>query len=322
MSVSPQAVGTYIGSIILTTDVPETHITIPISVNVMQIMEATTVTDIAGTVDEVRDVIYYTLDVEPGLARLSLSLDWTNPDNELGLLLFNPDGELVNGWWYWWEPMPEIEVALPQEGKWTVVIMAWWLVTLEETYSLWVGALYLELGKGWNIVSTPIALHPDYDTWGEFIALGDGLAVDETTPAYYFDSLNQVWHVVLADYRLKSVDAIYVKMAEADKAPIVPSPYPSVPAKRLYPGWNLVGLAALEDMQVNRALTSIYLVLGDRTGYSQVVSPPLHQLGWIYVRDDDNRGLPIPLMQVGKGYWVFMINPGTLAGFIFTPIIP
>jgi hypothetical protein len=73
-------------------------------------------------------------------------------------------------------------------------------------------------------------------------------------------------------------------------------------------------------MEVNRALTSIYLVLGNRTGYSQVVSPPLHQLGWIYVRDDDKRDWPIPLMQVGKGYWVFMINPGTLAGFTFTPM--
>ncbi|MCL0053262.1 S8 family serine peptidase [Dehalococcoidales bacterium] len=316
MSVPPETVGTYIGSITLSSEEPLTHITIPISVNVMQLVEATTVTDLIGTVDE-REAIYYTLDVEPGLVKLDLRLDWTDPDNKLGLLLFNPDGELTKGWWYWWwEPITEIEVALPQAGKWTVVIAAWWLETPEETYTLRVGALYLELGPGWNIMSTPVALDPDIDTWGEFIALGDGLAVKL---AYYFDSLNQEWDPVLADYELKAVDAIYVKMKEADTAPIVPSPDVSVPAKELHTGWNLVGLAALERMEVDRALATVYLVPGDLTGYSLVVSPPLNQPPWIYIRDEE---VHEQFMKVGKGYWVFMINPGTLAGFIFTPITP
>ena len=55
---------------------------------------------------------------------------------------------------------------------------------------------------------------------------------------------------------------------------------------------------------------------GDLTGYSQVVSPPINQLGWIYIRDGEDN----PLMRIGKGYWVFLINGGTLAGFSCTPI--
>jgi hypothetical protein len=86
---------------------------------------------------------------------------------------------------------------------------------------------------------------------------------------------------------------------------------------QLYSGWNLVGLANLVDMSVEDALVSAYKVIGDLTGYSQVASPAIgNQNAWIYVRD---AGSP-PNMQVTKGYWVFMINPGILPGFTFTPM--
>ena len=68
-------------------------------------------------------------------------------------------------------------------------------------------------------------------------------------------------------------------------------------------------------MPVDQALVSVYRVAGDLTGYAQAISLPLCQTSWLYVRD----GGAGPMMQVDKGYWVFMVNGGTLAGFTFTP---
>jgi hypothetical protein len=173
----------------------------------------------------------------------------------------------------------------------------------------------LELSAGWNILSTPIALDSCCDTWGEFITLDGGLNIDPESVTYYFDGSAQLWGQVLAGYQLKPCDAIYIKMASADTVTVIPSSLPSVPSKELYPDWNIMSLAALESMGVVEALTSIYTVTGDLPGYSQVVSPPLGQPGWSHVRN----GVDNPLMIPGKGYWVFMTNGGTLAGFTFTP---
>ena len=175
--------------------------------------------------------------------------------------------------------------------------------------------ILLELCEGWNILSTPIYLDESCDTWGEVRAFGDGLDIDTQAATYYFDGSIQMWGLVLDDYGLKPCDAIYVKMASADTVQVIPSSMPSMSSKELYAGWNLVSLASLESMGVIEALTSIYIVTPDLIGYSQVTSPPHCQPGWYYVRDGGDN----PILLVGKGYWVFMINGGTLAGFTFTP---
>jgi len=172
---------------------------------------------------------------------------------------------------------------------------------------------WIDIGAGWRTFSTPIALAPDFNTWGELVALG-GLEVEI---AYYFDGSSQNWGLVLGDYPVVPCDAIYVKMALAGTVPIVPNPdYTGPPTKELYPDWNLVGLAALNDMVVVEALASVYLVTGDLTGYAQVVSPTINAPDdWVYTRDGGS-----PLVVIGRGIWVFMINGGTLGGFSSTPL--
>jgi len=174
----------------------------------------------------------------------------------------------------------------------------------------------INLGVGWQTFSTPIALCPCYNTWGELKALS-GLDVEI---AYYFDASSQLWSPVLDNYVLTPVDAIYVKMASAGTAYIIPNPnFTSPPTKDLSPDWNLVGLAALDNRVVVDALTTVYVVTGDLTGYSLVISPPVNAPdNWNYIRD----GTTEPYMMVGKGYWVFMINGGALAGFTSTPLRP
>jgi len=209
----------------------------------------------------------------------------------------------------------------------------------------------VELNKGWNIISTPIALDPDVEwvdskgtsrtgvnTWGDYIALGDGLDIHDTNPAYRFDAQTQGWVLLTSDSALKPCDAIYVRMTEPDIAPILFSPNVSVPSKELYSGWNLVGLAwlpprrmgAVYGMSANDALVTVEEVTGALPGYKLVVSLGMgsYERSWIHIAGDtiepwtDPNDWPPPdgHMFITSGYWVFMLNDGTLAGFTFTPI--
>lgn len=215
------------------------------------------------------------------------------------------------------------------------------------------------LNTGWNTFSTPVALDPACDTWVEYANLGDGLSTHDTSPAYAFNGEKQEWVPLIgedADYPLTPCDAIYVRMAEPDRAAILFSPNVSVSSKDLSAGWNLVGLAYLSEeyscMPVNMALGSVYTVTGDLTGWNLVVNPSVNWYGgeWPYywraegsgeqaclefctmVCEGDpfcmmdcmdgcmEEGEGAPPMCATLGYWVFMINDGTLAGFTSTPV--
>jgi len=189
------------------------------------------------------------------------------------------------------------------------------------------GFAWVNVSAGWNIISTPIALDPSADTWGEYVALGDGLDVHATSPAYYFNSQTQAWVALTSSYALNPCDALYIRMASADTAPILYSPNLSVPSRELYAGWNLVGLAytAGTGLKANETLVSVAEVTGGLTGYKLVVSPSLNPSSWIYssgaIADWDGEGqAPDGWMLRTYGYWVFMLNDGTLAGFTFTPV--
>ena len=127
------------------------------------------------------------------------------------------------------------------------------------------------------------------------------------------------WRVVTDSYNTAPCDAIYINMSAADNLSLASSTVPAVPSKSLATGWNLasLGLYPTSTMQIDEALTSIETVTGDLPGYSFVVSPAYNQANWTYLRDASATGTD---MTIGKGYWVFMINPGTLAGFTFTPL--
>ena len=210
--------------------------------------------------------------------------------------------------------------------------------------------------KGWNIVSAPLALdaHITTDgftanTWGGFLNLGKAEGDDRAlklhytvvegvrdyTPIYYYDSdpasPDFGWRQATELTKVNPVDAYYIRMMESDSIPILFSPDLSVPSKKLYHGWNLVGCAYMDVMfgeegqPIETALATIAKVsspAGDVTGYAQVVSPPVNQPSWIFIPPDTY----IPpeavgeMILIGRGYWVFMENPGTLAGLTFTPI--
>ncbi len=169
------------------------------------------------------------------------------------------------------------------------------------------------LEKGWNTFSAPIYL--DNNAW-------EGIAayLDENV-AYRFNASTQKWELMTTDSKLDPLDAIYIRMNSDDSVPLVVSvSITNPPVKELERGWNLVGLAAWEEenMSVDRALVSVELTPDGDRGYTIVVNPPLNREPWtVYTIGQSGE---MPLMNKNKAYWVYMENPGNLAGFSTTPL--
>ncbi|MBI2906265.1 MAG: hypothetical protein HYX92_01275 [Chloroflexi bacterium] len=177
----------------------------------------------------------------------------------------------------------------------------------------------IRLHPGWNTLSTPVRLHSSVDTWAEFTAF-NGLSFQA---AYRWDGT--AFQFVEPTYVLKPLDAIYVLVNSETYVQIIPYEGTTAPpSKNLVAGWNLIGSAFLQtEMSAKDALMSVYFVPTNPAipnalwGYSHVVSPSTNTLDWTYVRDSP----VIPSMQVGEGYWVYMVNPGQLSGFTSTPVL-
>ena len=133
------------------------------------------------------------------------------------------------------------------------------------------------------------------------------------------------WYIPGESDELKPLDAYYIKVQDGMTATgaIVPSrSVTNPPERQVQVGYNLIGNAPAYDpglqdfpaMPLTEALVSIEYA-GNKTGYLIVVSPGLNQPAWSYVKGDTPQDL-LPY----KGYWVYMENPGTLAGFSTTPI--
>jgi hypothetical protein len=171
-----------------------------------------------------------------------------------------------------------------------------------------------ELTAGWNIWSRPVAA--DEASWAELLAAFDGAPA-----AYFFNSETQYWD---SPANAGPLDAFYFKMAEATTIRYCinsEAVFPSQKAMKM--GWNLVGLAELHEMEASEALLDAYWGTGvaeDLTGYSKVISLSLNGEFWNFLRPAIMKG-PSPYMLPCKGYWVFMVNDGTLGGFTTTPIV-
>ncbi len=155
MNVTTTVPGAYSGSI--TVSGGSSNITIPVSVNVMQMVNSATIYHIEGSVDKDfvydtsslnygGDYVYYTFDVQTGITNLNLSLNWTDSSNDLDLLLFNPNGDPTGE--STTLDIPEvISVDNPSTGNWTVVIQAYELATIPESYNLTINATGENIGE-------------------------------------------------------------------------------------------------------------------------------------------------------------------------------
>ncbi|MFC1904450.1 hypothetical protein ACFLXT_01590 [Chloroflexota bacterium] len=189
------------------------------------------------------------------------------------------------------------------------------------------------LEQGWNTLSTPVALeNPGFDA---VEAIGDGL---DWSIAYYYDPTQpmpwvQITTGASSNFDLYPLEGIYIKMNSDDVVFFLTSPSTHVPTRTLSQGqnWYLIGPTPYDEyypftnsMAVDEALVSLEITPTGNRGYNQVVSPAIGgQEPWVYVRTPAGiilNGDPTQYMDLGEGYWVFMENADTLAGFVFTPL--
>ena len=182
------------------------------------------------------------------------------------------------------------------------------------------------LEPGWTTLSFPLAL--ENSTWQAVTHTGGGL---DYSVAWTWDAAGQKWVQMTATSTINPLDAVYICMNDYDRLPVAISPeITSPPVKMLRAGWNLVGpacgLVELDEnffwwgepygTSVRKALASAEETSTGLTGYVIVVSPPINPESWVYTRGDANA----PDMDATCGYWVYMENPDTLAGFSSTPL--
>jgi hypothetical protein len=207
----------------------------------------------------------------------------------------------------------------------------------------WYGSDTLELDEGWNTLSVPLTLDDRADTILEISNLGWFLTPDNFVIAYQFNATSHLFEPI--NPYLTPCRGYYIKVKEHTRFPVLysGSESPGLPSFALAPGWNLVGSAFGIDKKDNKivpdegrwavanpdsfprdpesfmsaeeALDSLMSI--SPRGLSTVISPsvPGQIKTWALTADE----LKKQDMYVGEGYWVFMVNPGTLSGFEITP---
>jgi hypothetical protein len=222
-----------------------------------------------------------------------------------------------------YRPEPVIWVAGPvQFSPWLYVEH---LQVLDEQIGKF--GFYIEMCKGLNTFSTPISLQADDPgrsrTWDDIFANSDLTLVNGGTGKvkYVLQWTGTSWTSPSGTDEVLPLEAYYIYMMyPGENIILFVDTDTSMPTRNLPAGWSLIGpnpLFGAPGMQAKFALESIEQTAGGLPGYSQVISPVVWcQNAWVYVP-----GMMGPyVMESGRGYWVWMQNPGILAGFGFTPL--
>jgi hypothetical protein len=223
------------------------------------------------------------------------------------------------------------EFTIEGWGWHTIYATGWDLAGNENEASLGFNGLpwleeYIDLYPGWNLISLP--LMPDnaavaalmatlenenmvlgiwtYDaiigwTW----AVRDpvlGWVGDLTTGVYSNPTMQTLWGywIKLMDYDTLTVEGLFLRERE------VP------PSRYLGEGWNLIGLHSMDEILIESALFSIQDRWGSLWTYDA-------EYGWIraawydgtwywFIEGLYEEGWMLP----GYGYWIFMVQDGTL----------
>lgn len=186
------------------------------------------------------------------------------------------------------------------------------------------------LPVGWNTLSTPVVLIDAGDTLGELIPTG-------MTVGYYYDAFDadadlDYWELTGTAYELSPCDAVYVKLSVAKTVQLKFDTYEfTTPEKALAAGWNLISLAYLSSSgkHADDAVASVAKTAANLPGYANVVSPSLNTFRKdMYVQTGTawavgyGQASVTDFMYTTFGYWIYMQNAATLAGFTITPIAP
>jgi hypothetical protein len=250
-----------------------------------------------------------------GWPRLDAQFNWWNaPTGPTGLGPGTGDGETV----YWcgkkvdytpWLYAIHTDVLYNQIGKF---------------------GFYVELCKGLNTISTPIALErtavPSRE-WGDIVA-NSGLA-GKIKFVMQWDEVGQSWGPVNLTDNFDPLNAYYIYLFEDSLNLILMvnsddgHPY-AMPTRTLNVpaggGWFLFGPNPIfpdHEMDVDDAVTSLMQTPNGLPAITQVISPVVRCQGsWYWVP-----GMKYaPDARSGRGYWGWLENSDILVGYGFSPL--
>jgi len=169
------------------------------------------------------------------------------------------------------------------------------------------------LGVGLHTLSTPALLITTADQISEL------MPSYATNMEYCYKYVDGVWSNIGTGV-LTPCHAYYIKMTVADSIVLKydANEY-STPTKALTAGWNLISAASLSTMTEINAVASVLKTAANLPGYSQVISPSMNTASWSY---SAGAASTAGSMYVGEGYWIYMQNASTLAGFTIFPLVP
>ena len=194
------------------------------------------------------------------------------------------------------------------------------------------------LSEGWGTFSIPVRAKGlngrVFATANIGTATQNGLLdpanVDQ---AFKFDDTTQTFREIIIglsadtatqvsnDTPLLPTEAVLVLSSVEHDATLIFEDGPTGPPSRaVSAAWNLVGLAvppASTTMDATDALISLDKAPGGAEGYLIVVRPSIDPDPFILFKP-----LPAQDLKTFRGYWVFMDNADTIAGFSTTPVEP
>jgi len=173
---------------------------------------------------------------------------------------------------------------------------------------------YLEkpLNKGWNILSIPLKLELGQDSLGQIVS------PDSIVLAYRYDNATNNWAELNATASLAPMDSICINMKNSYNALLHPSTTISGPYTRTLPkGWNMIGPALDISSPTDNNMFASRVLKSLGAKFSQAVSQRMgYQVPWTFVPGDEQS----PTMYPGEGYWVYMLEDASLAGYSMTPV--
>jgi len=166
----------------------------------------------------------------------------------------------------------------------------------------------LYLKPGWNFISIPKRLASGSSTAANLFS-----SVDTGGHSIFsYDSAGN-WRALEADDTISPLEGIWIYSVDnAELRPVFDSnPRRVPPTRQLSAGWNAIGYTGLEPASANSALTSVESKWAYLIGFDAVTQS--YEITIINNAPGDVPHSETRVMDVWKGYWLFMTGDGELA---------
>ncbi len=163
----------------------------------------------------------------------------------------------------------------------------------------------LTLLPGWNFVSVPRPLAEGNDTAAIFTSVDTG-----GRSILWYDTAAGRWSPFKATDQINLLEGFWIHSNETMTVPLDFSTDPLIPPaeRRLSPGWNTVGVTGTIPATARDAFCSVKAQWTTLIGFD--AGKQAFEAG--IVNDGSGPNVDTRTVRPGKGYWLYMTEPGTL----------